>query len=664
MKNIKSLLIIIFAGTFLAGCVSDEGPDAGPVKNVKTVTFTLPGTSNGAKTYAIDSEDGEDKLDNLDIYMFDENIGTLEKIFYSGDISLSSEAGPAQTATIDVTECEGAKVFFFIGNGNGITSEVGKARYGETTITEFQEYICDKQTALPVTPLLMTGKGRINDIETPLPTELEISLTRRVARFDVRNTTATTNFKVTKILIGNVNLQTHIFGEALGTGSPVMATGNIPEIAFGTQTNANAGDTPSVFYTYPTVIGTGKTEITIVGEFKTEERAYAIKSQTDINIEANKRYILKVEPISINEVEVTLTVAEWGDGSVVPPAEPESNLIAYSDLALTSGDGALSGTKLDGTAVYDVTGATASGVIELSITALRSSGAEIMVTYLKGDASIVPITYTKTTPVVTYAGARYLQEFKVMIGTPAAGTVSSVDAVVEVYNVYDPIQTESFRVVRDLANYPGMNHKPVKFGGIWWAPCNTGASNVGGTSTSQADLGFFHQWGRNYGAPYGKTGDIVAGPFSVALANQAANVSKFITSTVSDWADPSDNSLWNGNNVQGPCPAGWRLPTQDDMQKIVNAWNKKDGSVVFDSELLKIKGDEQGETLYLQSDGYIRHANNGTFTRVNHTAYYTSSVVTPDRGTVLRIEFDESDMSVQGDFHRAFGRHVRCVKNK
>ena len=138
-KNLLLLFIAITATVYLTGCTSDTD-DGGGHGSRKTITFTLP-ASTKTVTYAVDTQQGEDDISHLDIYMFDKSTEKLEAIFFKDDINLVSNK-----ATIDVTERTGGKIFYFIGNGNGITSELGQVRYGATTYKQFSEILCDVNT--------------------------------------------------------------------------------------------------------------------------------------------------------------------------------------------------------------------------------------------------------------------------------------------------------------------------------------------------------------------------------------------------------------------------------------------------------------------------------------------------------------------------------------
>jgi len=101
--------------------------------------------------------------------------------------------------------------------------------------------------------------------------------------------------------------------------------------------------------------------------------------------------------------------------------------------------------------------------------------------------------------------------------------------------------------------------------------------------------GGFYQWGRNDightfrcdRRPASDAGYFVAGP----LASGATAAGRFVTNSTSptDWITPQTPTLWgsggeisgNGNvpnrTANDPCPAGWRVPTQQEWGLLLNA---------------------------------------------------------------------------------------------
>lgn len=668
--NISVLILPAVAATLLlAGCMSEprESTDI-PKGSTKSITFTLPEIKGRPATY-VDAVGGENDLNYLNIFMFDGDTETLERVFGNDEIVVDKTSGPKPTATVDVTERSGDKEFFFVANGENITSELAAARFGETTIAQFLESVSDKQSTLPVTPLLMSGRSSLTAIEnvaTADPADLQVSLGRRVARFDIENDAAVTNFTIQKILIANVSKQAYIFEDATGTPARTIAKEKAAEIAFGTQADANSDKiAKSIFYTYPTKIGDAETEISFEGVFRNDPakvRIFTLKPAQAVDILANKRYILKAKPITINEIEIELTVDDWADDSTEMEAKPGDNLISISAPRLIDGDGKLTGTFDGGDMKYDVTKATRESIIRFSTKSFRKSGSTASLTYLKGAAGDVPITINTPEPVITYGEACYVQEYEIKVGHTGF-TPKEVEVLVEVVNEYDPIQTVYMLIVRaDRPVYPAsetIDMPGVLVGGTWFAPVNVGATTINKSIANFTDVGYYFQWGRT-DSPFKQSGyATVGGPLNAT--NAANNKGKFITvSTAIDWLTPGNNGLWTGDNRRGPCPEGWRVPLTTELQKIVTAFNKN--KTAYDGYTLKVTGDT-GEFLYIPSAAEYINPLTGLYeaARKSYSFLWAADAPTVNVATSLGIGHNIPSCIIAYTHNRAYGFQVRCV---
>ena len=99
-----------------------------------------------------------------------------------------------------------------------------------------------------------------------------------------------------------------------------------------------------------------------------------------------------------------------------------------------------------------------------------------------------------------------------------------------------------------------LSETSVTINGVKWATRNVDAPNTF-TATS-VDGGMYYQWNSKIGWVYG---------------GEAANY-RLVSTNSSDW----DNK-WSGNNaytweeVNNPCPTGWRVPTSTELQSLENA---------------------------------------------------------------------------------------------
>lgn len=652
-------LVSIFG---LTGCVSDHEADLPtPDNGRKTITFALP-AHYGVKTYAVNAEAGESDINEIVIYMFDTGSTMLERIFRAPEITIDKPQVGNPTVTIDVTERKGAKTFFFVVNGAGITAELDAARFNLTTIPELEEALCDKLENLPDTPLLMSFKREVADIENVDPSDKSVVLARRVARFDVHNDAAQTNFTINKILLTNFNSQGYVFGTAIGI--PVKQLDILPykEVEFGTQTDANAGETPAVFYTWPAVLGPGKAGIALEGVVKgqTQPRIFTLNTTTDIEIKANTRFILKAEPVTINEIELTLNVVEWAEGSEVP-AESQPSTLTVSALSLDSGDGDMLNDK-----TYDVFNSVSPSVLKFKTNTFRAKGTHVEVEYVKGEAADLAVSVNTPAPVLVYGSASYEQEYEIQVGAPDKD--KHVEVLLRVVNTADPFRREFLRIT-SVPVYPGTQHKPVRVGGLLWAPCNVGAKNVGGVTKSEDDMGRIFQWGRNDSSwafdqllPM-TAANSVQGPVSLANYNTGMYKDKFISATsvtggTYDWITPQDPTLWSSPEKQKVCPKGWKIPNRAEFQKLVDAYTA--GKMTVEPDRYYFAGDVDGEKLYINKFGFIHGTYKNEYT--DRVILWSSDASTGSLSyfsTAFQIMSNEAKM--EPAYNRTNGVLVRCI---
>ena len=106
----------------------------------------------------------------------------------------------------------------------------------------------------------------------------------------------------------------------------------------------------------------------------------------------------------------------------------------------------------------------------------------------------------------------------------------------------------------------------VEIDGVIWATRNVGAP---GTFVAHpADPGMLFQWGSNTG-----WSDWHGVENGRPTHRWCLTANDWVLASDTDWGSPSD-SEWNGltgTPDQGPCPQGWRLPTNQELLDLVNA---------------------------------------------------------------------------------------------
>ncbi|MDR1516665.1 MAG: fibrobacter succinogenes major paralogous domain-containing protein, partial [Dysgonamonadaceae bacterium] len=130
----------------------------------------------------------------------------------------------------------------------------------------------------------------------------------------------------------------------------------------------------------------------------------------------------------------------------------------------------------------------------------------------------------------------------------------------------------------------------VTINGITWAPCNV--SSPGSFSRRPEDAGKFYQWNGNKGWA--------------------------LTGNVTGW----DNGIPSGTEWEkenDPCPPGWRVPTQSELEDLLNSssvWTTRNGVYggIFGSG---------SNTVFLPAVGY-RFTSSGTLYDQGSSGYYWS----------------------------------------
>jgi Fibrobacter succinogenes major domain (Fib_succ_major) len=206
------------------------------------------------------------------------------------------------------------------------------------------------------------------------------------------------------------------------------------------------------------------------------------------------------------------------------------------------------------------------------------------------------------------------------IGTFAAGTVNCAGATA-VVNVTSPT-------------------------GKIWMDRNLGATQVATSSTDAASYGDLYQWGRRADGHQCRTS---AATGVLSSIDQPAN-GNFITpgSTPYDWRSPQNVNLWQGvNGVNNPCPSGYRIPTDPELEAERLSWSVNTSVGAFASPLkLPMAGYRDGSISFLYDIGA--------------RGYYWSSTVSGADSRRFRFDSIAAYMSTNT---RAGGYAVRCLKD-
>ena len=179
-----------------------------------------------------------------------------------------------------------------------------------------------------------------------------------------------------------------------------------------------------------------------------------------------------------------------------------------------------------------------------------------------------------------------------------------------------------------------------------WMDRNLGASQVATSSTDAASYGDLYQWGRRADGHQCRTSATTA---TLSSVDQPANSNFMLApSAPSDWRSPQNVNLWQGvNGVNNPCPSGYRIPTDPELEAERLSWSVNTSVGAFASPLK------------LPMAGY-RYSNIGSLAAVGTDGRYWSSTVS---GINSRGLYSYSSNALMFTYVRAYGFTVRCLKD-
>ncbi len=178
-----------------------------------------------------------------------------------------------------------------------------------------------------------------------------------------------------------------------------------------------------------------------------------------------------------------------------------------------------------------------------------------------------------------------------------------------------------------------------------WLDRNLGASRKATSSTDSQSYGDLFQWGRLSDNHQDRSSDTTS---TLSDSDNPGHGNFIIDAPFPyDWRDPKNDNLWQGvNGTNNPCPSGWRIPTETELDNERKSWNDNNSAGAYASTL------KWSVTGYRLVDGELD--------RGDAHGYYSSSTVS---GNYFRgLTFSSTNSSTHNGF-RARGYAVRCIKN-
>lgn len=180
--------------------------------------------------------------------------------------------------------------------------------------------------------------------------------------------------------------------------------------------------------------------------------------------------------------------------------------------------------------------------------------------------------------------------------------------------------------------------------GKTWMDRNLGASQVANSITDANSYGDLYQWGRFTDRHQCRSSSTTTNMSTTDLPGHG----DFITSNGSDWRSTENVSLWQGvNGINNPCPSGYRIPTEAELNAELISWVSNNADGAF------------GSVLKLPMAG-TRFYSNGSLGGIGTSGRYWSSTVSGTRS--LDLNFNTSNVYIS-DTDRSYGRSIRCIKD-
>ena len=182
--------------------------------------------------------------------------------------------------------------------------------------------------------------------------------------------------------------------------------------------------------------------------------------------------------------------------------------------------------------------------------------------------------------------------------------------------------------------------------GKTWMDRDLGASQAATSSTDANSFGDLYQWGRGADGHQCRTSPTTTTLSSTDQPGQGSFI--LVPISPNDWRSPQNINLWQGvNGVNNPCPTGYRLPTETELNAERISWSSNNSAGAFASPLkIPLAG--------------FRSFGNGSIDLVDTHARYWSSTVASTGSRSLAFTSSTASM---GTLSRAGGYSVRCIKD-
>jgi hypothetical protein len=175
-----------------------------------------------------------------------------------------------------------------------------------------------------------------------------------------------------------------------------------------------------------------------------------------------------------------------------------------------------------------------------------------------------------------------------------------------------------------------------------WMDRNLGALKVASYRDDSLAFGDLYQWGRKADGHQCRNSEAINTPSSTDHPEH----SHFILGY--DWRSPHNPNLWQGpNGENNPCPIGFRIPTEAELEEELSSWTSRDDNGAFNSPLKLTMGGR-------------RNHGSGIIERIGSGGRYWSSTTINGEPRRLRLGPDGANVIPRNP---ARGHSVRCIKH-
>jgi hypothetical protein len=181
--------------------------------------------------------------------------------------------------------------------------------------------------------------------------------------------------------------------------------------------------------------------------------------------------------------------------------------------------------------------------------------------------------------------------------------------------------------------------------GKTWMDRNLGASQVATSSTDQNAYGDLYQWGRRADGHQCRTSATTS---TLSSVDQPAHGNFILTPNAPfDWRSPQNTNLWQGvSGVNNPCPSGYRIPTEQELDAERLSWSANNSIGAFNSPLKITLAGNRGNGA-------------GSLFGVGGNGNYWSSVISSTSSRYLLFDGSLANMTTN---IRGLGFSIRCIK--